>query len=125
MLSYSDPLWFMSGMDQPPTPPTDRASAPSDAPESASAPTEQPADSAPGPAPSEDSPEQRRRAERHVEPSWDRDAYDALVAAGLRAPNMREFTLNSPEAWALFRPEATLLPQIHLLRHNPVERDEN
>ena len=112
-------------MDQPHTPPAGRASAPSHAPEPASAPTEQPADPAPGPVPSEGSLEQRRRGERHVEPPWDCDAYDALVAAGLRAPNMREFTLNSPEAKALFRPEATLLPQIHLLRHNPVERDEN
>ena len=106
-------------MDQPHTPPADRASAPSHAPETASAPTEQPADSAPGPVPSEGSPEQRRRGER----PWDRDAYDALVAAGLRAPNMREFTLNSPEAWALFRPEPSLLPNFPLTRHNPVERD--
>ena len=48
---------------------------------------------------------------------------EALVAAGLRAPNQREFTLNSAYAWALFRPEPSMLPQIPLLRHNPVERD--
>ena len=55
---------------------------------------------------------------------WDSDDYDALVAAGLRAPNQREFTLNSAYAGSLFRPEPSMLPQLPLLRHNPVEWDQ-
>jgi hypothetical protein len=47
----------------------------------------------------------------------------ALVAAGLRAPNMRNFTLNSATAWDLFRPPPSMLPKFPLLRYNPVERD--
>ena len=49
----------------------------------------------------------------------------ALVAAGLRAPNMRHFTINSPAAWDLFRPAPSMLQPIPLLRFNPVERDRD
>jgi len=37
-------------------------------------------------------------------------AREALVAAGLRAPNQREFGINDPYAWELFRPEPSMLP---------------
>jgi len=45
------------------------------------------------------------------------------VAAGQKVPNQREFTLNSPEAWELFRLEPSMLPTFPRHRHNPVERD--
>ena len=35
---------------------------------------------------------------------------EALVAAGLRAPNQREFNINDDYAWELFRPEPSMLP---------------
>ena len=35
---------------------------------------------------------------------------EALVAAGLRAPNQREFGINDDYAWELFRPEPSMLP---------------
>ncbi len=49
---------------------------------------------------------------------------EALVAAGLRAPNQRQFGINDPEAWELFRPEPTMLPPFPPSFQNPVERDE-
>ena len=35
---------------------------------------------------------------------------EALVAAGLRAPNMREFGIIDDYAWELFRPAPSMLP---------------
>ena len=49
---------------------------------------------------------------------------EALVAAGLRAPNQREFGINDDYAWELFRPEPSMLPNFPMTRHNRVERDE-
>ncbi len=49
---------------------------------------------------------------------------EALVAAGLRAPNQREFGINDDYAWELFRPEPSMLPDFPMTRHNRVERDE-
>ena len=48
---------------------------------------------------------------------------EALVAAGLRAPNQREFGINDDYAWELFRPEPSMLPHFPMTRHNRVERD--
>lgn len=47
----------------------------------------------------------------------------ALVAAGLLAPNMRSFTINSPAAWALFRPQPSMLPAFPPCWLPRVERD--
>ena len=55
--------------------------------------------------------------------SWDEVKREALVAAGLRAPNQREFQINDDYAWALFRPEPSMLPHFPRLRHDSVERD--
>ena len=49
---------------------------------------------------------------------------EALIAAGLRAPNQREFGINDDYAWELFRPEPSMLPNFPMTRHNRVERDE-
>ena len=49
---------------------------------------------------------------------------EALVAAGLRAPNQREFGINDDYAWELFRPKPSMLPNFPMTRHNRVERDE-
>ena len=49
---------------------------------------------------------------------------EALVRAGLRAPNQRQFGLNDPEARELFRPEPSMLPNFPRHEHNPVVRDE-
>ncbi len=49
---------------------------------------------------------------------------EALVAAGLRAPNQREFGINDDYAWELFRPPPSMLPNFPMTRHNRVERDE-
>ena len=48
---------------------------------------------------------------------------EALVAAGLRAPNQREFGINDDYAWELFRPKPSMLPNFPMTRHNRVERD--
>ncbi len=48
---------------------------------------------------------------------------EALAAAGLRAPNQRQFKLNSEEAHRLLCHPPSALPQIPLMRHNPVERE--
>ena len=48
---------------------------------------------------------------------------EALVAAGLRAPNQREFGINDDYAWELFRPEPSMLPNFPMTRQNRVERD--
>ena len=47
-----------------------------------------------------------------------------ISAPAERAPNMREFTLNSDYAHHLLCPPPTLLPKFPMTRHNPVERDE-
>lgn len=47
----------------------------------------------------------------------------ALVAAGLRAPGMRSFTINCPIAWELFRPEPSMLPPFPRCWTPRVERD--
>jgi hypothetical protein len=49
---------------------------------------------------------------------------EALVAAGLRAPNQREFNINDEYAWELFRPPPSMLPDFPRHVHNPVLRDE-
>lgn len=56
--------------------------------------------------------------------SWADLKREALVAAGLRAPNQREFGINDDYAWELFRPEPSMLPHFPRHRHNPVERDK-
>jgi hypothetical protein len=48
---------------------------------------------------------------------------EALVAAGLRAPNQRLFKINDDYAWELFRPAPSMLPEFPRHVHNPVERD--
>ena len=48
---------------------------------------------------------------------------EALIAAGLRAPNQRKFGINDDYAWELFRPEPSMLPNFPMTRHNRVERD--
>lgn len=47
----------------------------------------------------------------------------ALVAAGLLAPNMRSFTINSAVAWQLFRPAPSMLPPPPPCWLPAVERD--
>lgn len=113
-------------MNRPPDPPADRASASFDAAGTVSAPAGQPADRAPNSVVVEGSahPEPVEPQATEDQPSWDSDEYSALVAAGLRAPNQREFTLNSAYAWSLFRPEPSMLPNFPRHRHNPVEQDE-
>jgi len=55
---------------------------------------------------------------------WDSDEYRALVAAGLRAPNQRHFTILSPYAWELFRLPPSMLPPFPPCWTPKVERDE-
>ena len=55
---------------------------------------------------------------------WDSDEYRALVAAGLRAPNQRHFTILSPQARDLFRPARSMLPSFPRCWTPKVERDE-
>ncbi len=49
---------------------------------------------------------------------------EALVAAGLHAPNQREFGINDDYAWELFRPEPSMLPAFPRCWTPKVERDE-
>lgn len=49
---------------------------------------------------------------------------EALVAAGLRAPNKRQFRLNDAYAWDLFRPAPSMLPHFPRCWPPKVERDE-
>ena len=49
---------------------------------------------------------------------------EALVAAGLRAPNQREFGINDDYAWELFRPEPSMLPSFPRCWTPKVERDQ-
>jgi hypothetical protein len=51
-------------------------------------------------------------------------AREALVAAGLRAPNQRLFGINDPYAWELFRPEPSMLPPFPPCWLPGVERDQ-
>ena len=51
-------------------------------------------------------------------------AREALVAAGLRAPNQREFGINDPYAWELFRPPPSMLPPFPPCWTPKVERDD-
>ena len=55
--------------------------------------------------------------------SWDDLMREALVAAGLRAPNQREFGINDDYAWELFRPEPSMLPNCPRSWTPKVERD--
>ncbi len=64
------------------------------------------------------------RADIAADHPWDSDEYRALVAAGLRAPGQRHFTINCPYAWALFRPPPSMLPAFPPHDSPPVERDE-
>ncbi len=41
-----------------------------------------------------------------------------------RTPNQRQFGINDPEAWELFRPPPNMLPAFPPSFQNPVERDE-
>jgi len=47
-----------------------------------------------------------------------------LVAAGLRAPNQRQFGTNDPYAWELFRPPPSMLPPFPRCWTPKVERDD-
>ena len=49
---------------------------------------------------------------------------EALVAAGLRAPNQREFGINDDYAWDLFRPPPSMLPAFPRCWTPKVEFDE-
>ena len=49
---------------------------------------------------------------------------EALVAAGLRAPNQRQFGINDAYAWDLFRPPPSMLPPLPRCWTPKVERDE-
>ena len=51
-------------------------------------------------------------------------AREALVAAGLSAPNQRLFGINDPYAWELFRPEPSMLPPFPPCWLPRVERDQ-
>ena len=51
-------------------------------------------------------------------------AREALVAAGLRAPNQRHFDILSDYAWELFRPPPSMLPPFPRCWRPKVERDE-
>ena len=55
--------------------------------------------------------------------SWADVKREALVAAGLRAPNQREFQINDDYAWELFRPEPSMLPHFPPSITPKVERD--
>ena len=49
---------------------------------------------------------------------------EALVAAGLRAPNQREFEINDDYACELFRPPPSMLPMFPRCWTPKVERDQ-
>lgn len=49
---------------------------------------------------------------------------EALIAAGLRAPNQREFGINDDYAWELFRPPPSMLPNFPRCWTPKVELDE-
>ena len=52
-------------------------------------------------------------------------AREALVEAGLRAPNQRQFKINDAYAWELFRPPPSMLPPFPRCWTPKVERDED
>ena len=52
-------------------------------------------------------------------------AREALVAAGLRAPNQRLFGINDSYAWELFRPPPSMLPHFPPCWTPKVDRDEH
>ena len=56
--------------------------------------------------------------------SWAEVKREALVAAGLRAPNQREFGINDDYAWELFRPAPSMLPPFPPSITPKVERDK-